>query len=427
MKRVGIVAAIAGLTAGVVGLMYTTDVNHAQDANTWSTLERGLYLTRMGDCAACHTAKPSKPFAGDFPLRTPFGTIYTSNLTPDDETGIGKWTKNDFYRAMHEGKRPDGTRLYPAFPYTHFTLVTREDSDDIFAYLKSLKPIHQEVERPDFPFPLDWRPVVAGWNALNFKNRRFEPRADKSKAWNRGFYIAEGLGHCALCHSPKNLLGAEKAGQQAYTGGMADGWFAPSLRATTRGGIGHWSKQDIVEFLKYGRNQRGAAFGPMAEVITKSTRHLKMSDLVALATYLKDLPHGTKADDTKTATAASNSDAAGMKRGKLVYNTQCAACHAANGKGVRGQFAAMAGSGIVQSSNPTTVIRVILEGAKSVVTDKYPTPQAMPAFDWKLSNEDIAAVATYVRNAFGNSADPVTSDQVAKLRNRKAIAGGEPH
>ena len=202
----------------------------AQDSNTWSTLQRGLYLTRIGDCAACHTVDEDAPFAGGLGLPTPFGTIYAANLTPEAETGLGGWSADDFYTAMTEGKRPDGTRLYPAFPYTHFTHVTRDDSNAIYTYLQNIEPVRNRVPEADIPFPLDQRTAMRGWNMLFFEEGQLEPVADKSDAWNRGRYLAEGLGHCSACHSPRNVLGAEKEGAQSYTGGVIEGWFAPSLR-----------------------------------------------------------------------------------------------------------------------------------------------------------------------------------------------------
>lgn len=414
MLRGGVVLVGIALTGSLL-----SEGAEAQDDNTWSTINRGLYLVRLADCAACHTKDPQRPFAGNYPLQTPFGTIYTSNLTPDPETGLGNWTEDDFYHALNKGRRPDGTRLYPAFPYTHFTLIRRDDANAIFAYLSSLKPIHQDVKPPDFPFPLNWRPILAVWNALNFEDTSFQPRPDRSAAWNRGYYIAEALGHCALCHSPKDVTGAVKTGSDAYTGGMAEGWFAPSLRAFGRGGLGDWSKEDIIVFLRSGRNDFTAAFGPMAEVVSKSTRHMTDSDLEALASYIKRLPYDDEAQPKPAERQPLAPADARMKTGKLVYEAQCAACHTSDGAGIPGQFARLAGSSLVQSTNPTTVIRAILEGVRSVVTDNYPTPHAMPAFNWKLSDPEIAAVATYIRNAFGNSAAAVSADDVARIRGQR--------
>jgi mono/diheme cytochrome c family protein len=386
----------------------------AQDSNTWSTLQRGLYLTRIGDCAACHTVDEDAPFAGGLGLPTPFGTIYAANLTPEAETGLGGWSADDFYTAMTEGKRPDGTRLYPAFPYTHFTHVTRDDSNAIYTYLQNIEPVRNRVPEADIPFPLDQRTAMRGWNMLFFEEGKLEPVADKSDAWNRGRYLAEGLGHCSACHSPRNVLGAEKEGAQSYTGGVIEGWFAPSLRESDGGdGIGDWSDDQLAEFLRHGRNDRTAAFGPMAEVVEKSTRHLTDADLEALVTYVQDLPF-EDAGDTAPEPVAEDDPA--MQTGSEIYATQCAACHGMEGEGVTGQFGAIAGSSLAQSENPLTVVRMILEGAKAVPTDRYPTPHAMPAFGWKLTDEEVADVATYVRNAFGNAAPAVGADEVADVR-----------
>lgn len=387
----------------------------AADKNSWSTIERGHYLTQMGDCAACHTNDAGKPLAGNFPLPTPFGTIFSANLTPDDQTGLGRWSADDFYRAMNEGKRPGGARLYPAFPYTHFTLITREDSDAIFAYLKTLDPVRQDVKPPQFPFPLNERLAMIGWNMINFKDRSFVPDTEKSPAWNRGRYIAEGLGHCAMCHSTKNWMGAEETGADAYAGGMAEGWFAPPLRASLNGGLGDWSKEDIASFLRDGHNGRAIAFGPMAEVVEKSTSHLTDDDLTALATYLKDLPQD-KNKNPPLRHAAVALDDPSMKSGKFIYNAQCAACHKQDGDGIPGMFSKLGGSGVATSDNATSLVKLILEGGQAVSTDEHPTAQAMPAFDWKLSDGQVAAVATYVRNAFGNAASPVSADTVKQQR-----------
>ncbi|PZX15269.1 mono/diheme cytochrome c family protein [Palleronia aestuarii] len=386
----------------------------AQDANTWSTIERGLYLTRIGDCAACHTVEEDAPYAGGLGLPTPFGTIYAANLTPDEDTGLGDWTADDFHTAMSRGIRPDGTRLYPAFPYTHFTYVTRDDTDAIYAYLQTVDPVRDRVPEADIPWPLSVRTAMRGWNMLFFEEGELAPVADKSDTWNRGRYLVEGLAHCSACHSPRNIAGAEKDGAQSYTGGVIEGWFAPSLRDGTGGeGLGDWSEEELADFLRHGRNGRTAAFGPMAEVVDLSTRWLTDDDLEAVVTYVKDLPFDAVDAEAPEALAADDPT---MTQGEDIYATQCAACHGIEGDGIENQFGAIAGSSLVQSSNPRTVVRMVLEGARSVPTDAYPTPHAMPAFDWKLTDEDVAAVTTYVRNAFGNAASPVDADTVADIR-----------
>ena len=353
--------------------------------------------------------------AGGLGLPTPFGTIYTSNLTPDEHTGIGAWTAEEFYQAMNQGVRPDGTRLYPAFPYTHFTHVTEEDATAIYIYLNSLEPVMNRVPEPDFPWPLSVRTAMRGWNLLFFdEDEDLEPMPDKTEEWHRGRYLAEGLAHCSACHSPRNVLGAEQDGAASYTGGEIEGWFAPSLRSVQDGeGIGDWSEDDLANYLRDGRNGRTAAFGPMAEVVEKSTRWLTDDDMTALVTYMKDLPY--EAPDPVEVEAVGADDPA-METGHEIYATQCAACHGMKGEGVENQFGTLVGSSLTQSENPLTVVRLILEGVRAVPSDAYPTPHAMPAFDWRLSDEDVAAVATFVRNTFGNAASPVSADTVAEIR-----------
>lgn len=380
--------------------------------DSWATIQKGLYLARAGDCAACHTADPAKPMAGDYSLETPFGTIYTANLTPDPETGIGKWNADDFYKAMTKGMEPDGRRLYPAFPYTHFTILKREDSDALFAYLKTLDPINQRIQPPKFAWPLTWRFVMRGWNLVNFDPHPFQPDPQKSAVWNRGKYLVEGLGHCAMCHSPKNVLGAEKQDNR-FSGGEVEGWWAPSLSGDKRDGIGDWTKDDLVSFLKYGRNERSAAFGPMSDVIEDSTRYLNDQDLEAIATYVKEIP--ARGDDAPAKLSDEESKQAQSVGGEI-YAAQCSACHAPDGAGVPTMFAPLKGSSLAQSRNPKTVIRAVLEGVRSAPTDKYPTPHSMPSFAPKLTDGEIAAVVNYVRNSFGNQAAAVSESDVHDVR-----------
>lgn len=391
---------------------------HAQDAD-WSDIQKGLYLTRAGDCAACHSVPGQPAFSGGYGLKTPFGTIYSANLTPDSATGLGSWDKDDFYRAMHEGISKDKGHLYPGFPYTHFTHVTRADSDAIFTYLKTLDPVRYRPPPPDLYWPLQWRALMRGWNLVNFEAKAFKPEPGKPPAFNRGKYLVEGLMHCGMCHSPKSILGAEEGGDSRFTGGMAEGWYAPSLRGGAHEGIGHWTKEDLVSFLKAGRNGRSNAFGPMADVIQHSTRHMTDADLEAVATYVKGLP----AEADRAGAGTDDLPADTKKLGGLVYATQCSACHAPDGKGVPGMLPPLAASSFVQADNPHSVIKLILEGGQTVTTQKFPTPHTMPAFSWKLTDKEVAAVATYVRNSFGNRAPAVSADQVSDLRSEAGRGG----
>lgn len=406
-----LLAAAMGLALAAAPAAFAVDADY-------SKIERGRYLTHAGDCAACHTDDEGQPFAGGRAVPTPFGTIYSTNITPDKETGIGKWTDEQFYRAMHEGVRPNGQHLYPAFPYPWFTKLSRDDVLAIKAYLDSLTPVKQAAKAPDLPWPLSVRESVAGWNTLFFKAGTFQPDAKKSAEWNRGAYLVEGLGHCGACHSPKNVLGGVKK-KDRFEGGKGEGWFATSLVGNDRAGLGAWSADEIVEYLKTGANDRARAMGPMAEVVHDSTQYLTKEDLHAIATYLKDLP----ADDSiQRASSLPSPGDERMKRGRLVYVDQCAGCHMQNGEGIAHVFPAIKGNTGVHAQDPTSLARLVLEGAESAQTPAKPEGFAMPAFGWKLSDQDVADVLTYIRASWGNKAEPVKPSKVASVR--KMIAKG---
>jgi mono/diheme cytochrome c family protein len=374
----------------------------------YSLLEKGKQLVDAGDCQACHTQDKSKPFAGGRAVPTPFGTIYSANITPDRDTGIGGWTADDFYKAMHEGVGPHGERLYPAFPYPNFTKMTRADVDAVRAYLMSLTPIQNRPPGNELMWPLNYRIMMAGWNMLFFTPGEYRPDPQKSAVWNRGAYLVQGAGHCGACHTPKNVFGADKSGED-LRGAQIQDWTAPSLAANERDGLGRWSNEDIVEYLKTGRNKLSGATGLMAEVVVNSTSKMSDEDLKAIATYLKDTP---PAPDSKPGAPSQEV----VDAGKGIYNDSCAACHEASGAGVPHMFPPLKGNAVAQQADPSTVVRVILEGAMTAATKERPTPSAMPAFAWKLSNDEIAAVATYVRNAWGNQASPVSASDVSKMR-----------
>lgn len=404
------------LLAAGLGCALAAAPAFAIDAD-YSKIARGRYLVHAGDCAACHTDDEGQPFAGGRAVPTPFGTIYSTNITPDRETGIGKWTDEQFYEAMHEGVRPNGQHLYPAFPYPWFTKLSRDDVLAIKSYLDSLRPVKSEAKPPDLPWPLSVRESVAGWNTMFFKAGSFQPNARKSAQWNRGAYLVEGLGHCGACHSPKNVLGGVKR-KDRFEGGQGEGWFATSLVGNDRAGLGAWSVDEIVEYLKTGANDRARAMGPMAEVVHNSTQYLTREDLHAVATYLKDLPGDP---DIQQASAPSPDDER-MKRGRLVYMDQCAGCHMENGQGIAHVFPAIQGNTGVHAQDPTSLARLVLEGAPSARTQAKPEGFAMPAFGWKLSDDDIADVLTYVRGSWGNKAGPVKASKIASVR--KMIAKG---
>jgi mono/diheme cytochrome c family protein len=385
------------------------------DDGSFSEVARGRYLTTVGDCVACHTKDGGTPFAGGRAISTPFGTIYSPNITPDRETGIGAWTNDDFYRAMHLGIGRNGERLFPAFPYPYFTKLARDDVLAIRAFLSTLDPVKNSRTPNDFIWPLNYRVFMRGWNWMFFEPGTFKPALGKSAEWNRGAYLVEGAAHCGACHTPKNIAGADKDDKQ-LTGNRLQNWFAPSLANDARQGLGDWSIDDISEYLKTGRNRHSGATGLMAEVVVNSTSKMRLEDLRAIAVYLKDI--------TSQQTDLADTPSEGvMRAGAAIFNDSCAACHQITGIGVPRMFPPLAGNASVQSSDPTSVLRAILEGAQTAPTEARPTPSAMPAYDWKLNDEQIAAVATFVRNHWGNSASVVSADQVQSLRNSLRTKG----
>lgn len=374
---------------------------------------RGRYLVDAGDCQACHTAPGGVPFAGARAIRTPIGIIYSANITTDAKTGIGGWTEADFYRAMHKGIAHGGKNLYPAFPYIYFTRMSRADVDAIWAYLRTLPPTFQAKPPNKIPFPLNIRPLMGIWNALFFRPREFRPDPAMSAEWNRGAYLVRGPGHCGGCHTPKNLFLADR-NSHALQGARLNDWVALDLTSDPRRGLASWDKGDIVEYLRSGRNARAAASGSMQEVIYYSTSRMSDSDLAAIATYLKQLPpHGQ-------GRGFEPPDQAAMRAGEAIFTDTCAACHLANGEGQPFYFPRLAGDASVQARDPTTIVRIILTGSRSVPTPARPTALAMPSFAWKLNDGEIASVTTYIRNAWGNSAPQVQPRSVAKLRARYA-------
>lgn len=435
-KRSVLVAAAAASGGGFVA-----PADLGAQGSTFTTIERGKYLVAAGDCAACHTNPGGKPFAGGLPIATPFGTIYSTNITPDPQTGIGKYSVDDLYEAMHHGVRRDGEYLYPAFPYPWFTKVTREDVRAMKAYLDTIEPVRQADRKPELPWPLNMRVVMKGWNTLYFHEGEYRRNAAKSDEWNRGAYLVEGLGHCGACHTDTGALGGPKRGERLQGGDFGEHWYAPSLAGGLREGLGNWSESEIAEYLKTGANAHSTAGGPMGDVIRDSTQYMSDADLKAIAVYLKDLPapegsrgQGAARTDAASAgaagTSADRSSADRMNadqayaRGKALYLDNCTGCHMEDGKGLAGVFPALAKSSAVQSRNADTLLHIVLAGAAAVKTPGKPTGFAMPSFDWKLGDDDVAAVVNYIRNAWGNHAPEVDAKEVAKVRDEVLKAGG---
>jgi mono/diheme cytochrome c family protein len=401
----------ASLVAAALFVALTGTVS-AQDFQSFDRIERGRYLAVLADCAGCHTAPGGQAFAGGLALQTPFGKLVVPNITPDRETGIGDWTDDEFVAAMHDGRGRGGVRLYPAMPYPAYSKMTRDDVLAIRGYLATIAPVSNAVVVNQLPFPLNIRLAMVFWNWLNFTPGRYQPDPQKPAAWNRGAYIVEGAGHCGTCHTPKTLLGGDKTGTP-LAGATLQGWFAPDITTDPHKGIGGWSKDDIAEYLKTGANSWTLASGPMAEAVSHSTSQMTDEDIAAVATYLRDSGAGTS---TKPKPAAVPPDDKVMRAGAAIYKDSCAACHKDTGAGESRLFPRLAGSALVQSDDPTTLVRVVLQGSRAVSTSSMPTAPAMPGFDWRLNDAQVGAVLTYIRNSWGNAAAPVSADVIASQR-----------
>lgn len=403
---------------------------------------RGQYLARLGDCIGCHTRPGGLAFAGGLPLQTPFGTIVSTNITPHKTAGIGNYSLHKFDLALRHGLDEEGRNLYPAMPYANYARLADDDLAALFTYfMQAVPPVKQENAKTNLPWPLSMRSLVKGWNWLYLPKKPYEADAAQSAEWNRGAYLVQGLGHCGACHTPRGLAGAEKAstekgGSAFLSGAVIDGWYAQPLRSSNntdnkpKPGLANWSVTDITDFLKTGRSQHTAAFGAMADVVSNSTQHMNGEDLAAIARYLKSIGNdsnfsNTTATEFTTPLAAANSiDAttAALRagnvsaRGALIYLDNCSACHRSDGRGAKQTFPTLTNSSTVAAEDPTSLIRIVLQGAAMPYTKQAPSELAMPQFAWRLSDDEVANVLTFVRAGWSNAAAPVSSTQVAKVR-----------
>lgn len=375
-------------------------------------LERGAYLARAGNCAACHTERGGPAFAGGKGIPTPFGIVYAGNITPDPATGIGNWSAAEFWRAMHHGRSKGGRLLYPAFPYTEYTLVTRQDSDALYAFLQSRPAVQRPNREHALRFPYDRQAALAVWRALFFSPAEFRPDPAKSDEWNRGAYLVRGLAHCQACHAPRNAFGATND-RLELSGGLIpmQNWYAPSLASPAEAGVQDWSIDEIVQLLKTGDSPRGAAMGPMAEVVFSSTQHLAEADLRAMATFLKQVP---RHDPPAAAPARASHEV--LELGARVYGNHCAQCHGKQGEGAGAAYPALAGHRTVTMASSANLVRVILSGGFPPTTAGHPRPFGMQPFGLSLSDAEVAAVASYVRSSWGNAAPAVMPLDVQRVR-----------
>ncbi len=413
MRKLMTIAALGAAALAVPAVLEATAAGDV-DQQDYAQIAHGRYLVTLADCIACHTKKEGgKPFAGGRPIETPFGIIVSPNITPDRETGIGNWTEAQFDNAVRRGIRPDGSRLYPAMPYVSYTKMSRDDVKAIRNYLATIPPAHNPVTANQLPFPFNIRLAMRGWDWLFFKPGEFKPDPNKSPEWNRGAFLVTGPGHCGACHTPKNIVGADKQ-DKALQGGSVQGWFAPDITNDNAHGLAAMSVEDIAYLLKTGHDRVTGVTGPMGEEVADASSHFTDRDLTAIATYLKSLP-----GDDSHQTPLASSDAR-MQAGKAIFHDSCSACHGLDGKGVANLFPDIAKSPSVRATDPTSAIRIVLRGARSVATQKEPTSPAMPSFGWQLKDDQLAAVLTYIRNSWGAAARPVSPDEVRKHRSQLA-------
>ena len=386
-------------------------------------LSDGEYLARAADCVSCHSIPGGKAFAGGLKMGTPLGTLYSTNITPDRATGVGSYTLGDFERAVRRGIAKDGRHLYPAMPYPSYSKLSQADVAALYRFfMKQVPPVHQANLKGDIPALLSFRWPLAIWNLFFAPSASYVVKPEHDAAWNRGAYLVQGPGHCGACHTPRGIGVQEKSLDDSspnyLAGADLDAWYAPSLRGDMRTGLGTWSKEDIVEFLRHGHNHIGTAFGSMVEAVNNSTSYLSDGDLEAIATYLKSLPAGSVqqqvAYNDETTAALRNRPT--MEPGGAVYAGACASCHGFDAKGFTPYMPALAGNPVVLDHDPSSLINLTLNGSIPLVARGTPDAYRMPQFRQQSSDQDIADVITFVRKGWGNEATAVTAAQVAKLR-----------
>jgi mono/diheme cytochrome c family protein len=424
-----VVAVVVALGAFAAWRLVDRDpeISAADVAPTPELIARGEYLVKAADCAACHSVPGGKPFAGGLAFSLPFGTIYSTNITPDKATGIGSWSDNDFVRALHEGVAKDGSHLYPAFPYTSYTGLSRDDAVAMKAWLFTVAPVNVPARPNGLSFPFNQRWTLAFWNIAFLDQHRFRPDPAATEVQNRGAYLATALGHCGECHTPRNAGFAMETGRQ-FGGALLQGWHAYNITSDPYG-IGGWSDVQIADYLRRGHAPgRGSAAGPMAEAVADSLQYLTADDTKAVVAYLRRVQPqagtpGTQIDPAPAAMTASTAWVPGPRDSKTVlgmtvlggriFEGACASCHAWNGNGRQTDYAALAGSQAVNDPQGVNVIQVLLAGAD--LRTRHGTGY-MPSFGAAYTDEELAAVANYVIGHFGGKEGQVTADFVRRHR-----------
>jgi mono/diheme cytochrome c family protein len=384
-----------------------------------SLVERGEYLTRAADCMVCHTTAGGTPYAGGRAFVLPFGTLYSTNITPDADTGIGGYSDANFLDAVHKGLGRNATKLYPAMPYASYTYMSDADALAIKAYLFTLKPVHAPATPNTLVFPFNQRALMGIWSAFFNPDKRFEPHADRSAEWNRGAYLTEAMGHCGECHTPRNL-GFALDNRKKFAGAIQAGWRAYNITPDRNSGVGAWSDDDLTHYLSIGHAEgRGTAAGPMGEAIDESLSHLRPSDVSAIVTYLRTVADISTSDlpapqpNPAPAVYSDGNGAATNPHGLEVYEGACAGCHGWTGISPVLPYATLTGTRGVNDVTATNVAQVIIHGAQRHLAS---SATHMPAFGAMYSDAEIASVANYVTARFGTKASELSAAQVAKLR-----------
>ena len=410
---------VAGaLMVGWLGLREDTagdDVAPRIAADLRERAARGAYLARAGNCRGCHTERGGADYAGGRVIATPFGEFRAPNITPDREHGIGGWSEADFWRALHDGKRPDGTPLYPVFPYTHFTRISREDVGAIFAYLQSVPASGNRNLAHSLRFPYDQRWLLVAWRALFFRPGVYRTVAAQDERWNRGAYLVQWLGHCGACHAARNSLGAIRAADNP-AGGVVLNWYAPALDSSCEAGVAAWTEDEVVALLQSGVNRHASTLGPMAEVVYGSLQFLRDDDARAMAAYLRALPDRAAPADAAASRQTAVPQLAENARGAKDYAEHCAECHGKQGEGRAPATRALAGNRAVTMASAMNPIRIVLQGGYPPGTGGNPQPFGMPQFGATLSDQQIADILSYIRSSWGNAAPAVHDYEVTPQR-----------
>lgn len=409
-------ALIALATLAYFGLRHDRVQASQPTRDPIAQIERGRYLAVLGDCKACHTQRGGQAYAGGRGTPTPFGTFYSPNLTPDAETGLGNWTADDFWLALHEGRSRNGKLLYPVFPYTNYTKITRPDSDALFAYLRSLPAVSASAREHELRFPYRYRALLIAWRGLFFRPGVYEADEAQSEVWNRGAYLVQGLGHCSACHEARNALGAVQSSDNP-SGGLVLSWYAPSLHAVEEASVADWTDEDVIAFLGAGKSRGASASGPMAEVVFESLQHTSEADLRAMAAYLRALPKTPAPPQAAYVRVPQASLKSMMENGADLYRRHCADCHGDAGEGRVPAAPALAGNRALTMTSAVNSIRIIRFGGYEPGTEGNPRPFGMPPFGSRLSDDEIADLLTFIRASWGNQGRPVSLTEVRAHRN----------